>query len=65
MEKLTTTMMRQPLNKQDGLLTVGLNLGDSSIFSYVLDETDDVLLEQKVNTTPKAIEEIFEAKTMY
>jgi transposase len=65
MEKLTTTMMRQPLNKQDGLLTVGLNLGDSSIFSYVLDETDDVLLEQKVNTTPKAIKEIFEAKTMY
>src|SRR5579871_315624 len=59
MKKLTTTMMQETLNKQDGRLTVGLDLGDRSSFYCVLDETGDVLLEQKVSTTPKAIKEIF------
>jgi len=58
MKKLTTTMMQETLNKQDGRLTVGLDLGDRSSFYCVLDETGDVLLEQKVSTTPKAIKEI-------
>jgi hypothetical protein len=35
MKKLTTTMMQQTLNKQDGCLTVGLNLGDRSSFYCV------------------------------
>src|ERR1700720_5024104 len=59
MKELTTTMMQRTLNKQDGRLTVGLDLGDRSSFYCVLHETGDVLLEQKVITTPKAIKEIF------
>ncbi len=54
MKKLTTTMMQETLNKHDGRLTVGLDLGDRSSFYCVLDGTGDVLLEQKVSTTPKA-----------
>ena len=61
MKKLTNTMMQQILNKQDPLLTVGLDLGDRSSFYCVLDETGDVLMEQQLITTPKAIREIFGA----
>ena len=61
MKKLTTTMMQETLNKQDGRLTVGLDLGDRSSFYCVLDKTGDVLLEQKVSTIPNAIKEIFGA----
>lgn len=61
MKKLTTTMMQETLNKQGRRLTIGLDLGDRSSFYCVLDETGDVLLEQKVSTTPKAIGEIFGA----
>ncbi len=39
MKKLTTTMMQGTLNKYDGHLTVGLDLGDGSSFYCVLDET--------------------------
>ena len=59
MKKLTTTMMQQTLNKQDRRLTVGLDLGDRSSFYCVLDEAGEVLREQKVSPTPKAIKEIF------
>jgi hypothetical protein len=61
MKKLTTTMMQETLNKQDRHLTVGLDLGDRSSFYCVLDEAGDVLMEQKLGTTPKAIKEIFGA----
>jgi len=61
MKKLTTTMMQQTLNKQDRRLTVGLDLGDRSSFYCVLDEAGDVLMEQRLSTTPKAIKEIFGA----
>ena len=61
MKKLTTTMMQETLNKQDRHLTVVLDLGDRSSFYCVLDEAGEVLLEQKVSTTPKAIKEFFEA----
>jgi transposase len=59
MKKLTTTMMQETLNKHDAHLTVGLDLGDRSSFYCVLDGTGDVLLEQKVSTTPKAISDDF------
>jgi hypothetical protein len=49
------------LNKQDGRLTIGLDLGDRSSFYCVLDEAGEVLLAQKVSTTPKAMKEIFGA----
>jgi hypothetical protein len=54
-------MMQQTLNKQDRRLTIGLDLGDRSSFYCVLDEAGDILIEQKLSTTPKAIEEIFGA----
>src|SRR6201987_6080569 len=59
MKKLTTTKMHRTFNKQDGRLTVGLDLGDRSSFYCVLDEPGDVLLEHRASTTPKAIREIF------
>jgi hypothetical protein len=60
MKKLTTMIVQRTLNKQDGRLTIGLDLGDRSSSYCVLDEAGDVLLEQKVSTTPKAIREILE-----
>src|ERR1700679_3397362 len=54
-------MMQGTHNKQDGRLTIGLDLGDRSSFYCVLDEVGDVLLEQRVSTTPKAIQEMFGA----
>ena len=50
MKELTTTMMQRTHNKQDGCLTIGLDLGDRSSFYCVLDEAGEVLLEQKVST---------------
>jgi transposase len=61
MKKLTNTMIQETLNKKGRRLTGGLDLGDRSSFYRVLDETGDVLLEQKVSTTRKAINEIFGA----
>jgi hypothetical protein len=43
MKKLTTTMVQETLNKPDGRLTVGLDLGDRSSFYCVLDEMVDSL----------------------
>jgi Ethanolamine utilization protein EutJ (predicted chaperonin) len=53
MKKLTTTMMQQTFNKQDRRLTVGLDLGDRSSFYCVLDEAGEVLMEQRLSTTPR------------
>ena len=61
MKELTTTMMQQTLNKQDRCLTVCLDLGGRSSFYCVFDEVGDVLSEQRLSTTPKAIREIFGA----
>jgi transposase len=61
MKKLTTMMMQETPNKQDGCLTIGLDLGDRSSFYCVLDEAGDVLMEQRLSTTPKAIKEMFGA----
>jgi transposase len=58
MKKLTTVMVQRTRNKQDGCLTIGLDLGDRSSFYCGLDEAGEVLLERKVSTTPKAIREI-------
>lgn len=40
-------------------LTIGVDLGDRSSCYCVLDEVGEVLLEQKVSTTPKATKEVF------
>jgi transposase len=61
MKKLTTMIVQRTLNEQDGHLTIGLDLGDRSSFYCVLDESGEVLMEQRLSTTPKAIKEIFGA----
>src|SRR2546427_11223650 len=40
-------------------LTIGLDLGDRWSFYCVLDEAGEVLLEQKVPTTPEAMKQTF------
>jgi len=40
-------------------LTIGLDLGDRSSWYCVLDERGELVLEQKLSTTPKAMEEVF------
>ena len=42
-------------------LTVGLDLGDRSSWYCVLDETGQTVLEQKLSTTSKAMQEVFGA----
>jgi transposase len=59
MKKLTTMIVQRTLNKQDGRLTIGLDLGDRASFYCVLDEAGEVL--RKVSATPKAMKEIFGA----
>jgi transposase len=42
-------------------LTIGLDLGDRSSWYCVLDEAGEVIHEQKLSTTPKAMQEVFAA----
>jgi transposase len=59
MKKLTTTTGHRTGKLQNRRLTIGLDLGDRSSFYCVLDEAGQVIQEQKVSTTPKAIKEAF------
>ena len=45
----------------DRKLTIGLDLGDRSSWYCVLDEAGEVMSEQKLGTTPKAMKEVFAA----
>ena len=45
----------------DPKLTIGLDLGDRSSWYCVLDEVGEVVVEQKLGTTPKAMKEVFAA----
>jgi transposase len=58
--KKISTAATQKIEKVGGQrLTVGLNLGDRSSWYCVLNEAGEVLLEQKVATTPKTMKEVF------
>ena len=59
MKKLSTVTAKPSRNVAAQKLTIGLDLGDRSSWYCVLDETGNVLLEQKVATTPKAMTEGF------
>src|SRR5499425_3115753 len=59
MKKVSTVAAKQSRKTSGQKLTVGLDLGDRSSWYCVLDESGAVVLEQKVSTTPKAIEEVF------
>ncbi len=60
MKKTTTGAMASNKNLH-GKLTIGLDLGDRSSWYCVLDETGEVVQEQRVATTPKAMKQVFAA----
>jgi transposase len=60
MKKTSTRAAASNKNLQEKL-TIGLDLGDRSSWYCVLDETGEVVSEQKVSTTPKAMREAFAA----
>jgi len=57
MKKISTTTAKA-FRKMEKL-TIGLDLGDRSSCYCVLDERGELVLEQKVSTTPKAMGEVF------
>ena len=59
--KKTSTAAKQSNKNLQGRLTIGLDLGDRWSWYCVLDEAGEVIGEQKVGTTPKAIREGFAA----
>ena|SRR2546426_7474104 len=61
MKKVSTAAAKQIRNFSEQKLTIGLDLGDRPSWYCVLDEQGELLLEQKVATTAKAMKEVFEA----
>ena len=60
MKKISTAAT--PSNKNfTQKLTIGLDLGDRSSWYCVLNEAGEVIGEQKLSTTPKALKEAFAA----
>jgi transposase len=59
MKKLSTMAAHAIEKLQTHQLTIGLDLGDRWSWYSVRDEAGEVLLERKVTTTPKAIQEVF------
>src|SRR6266478_7689780 len=59
MKKISTAVARRTKNFSQPKLTIGLDLGDRSSWYCVLDEAGEVLLEQKLATTAKAMREVF------
>jgi transposase len=59
MKKISTVATKQSRNFFQPKLTIGLDLGDRSSWYCVLDEQGEVVLEQKLGTTPKAMKEVF------
>ena len=61
MKKVSTVAKQQRRNFSQQKLTIGLDLGDRSSRYCVLDETGRIVLEQRVATTPKALQAAFGA----
>src|ERR1022692_825801 len=59
MKKISTVTAKKVEKNASQQLTIGLDLGDRWSWYCVLDETGEVVLEQKVATTPKAMKEVF------
>src|SRR6202162_1373123 len=59
MKKTSTVAAKQMRNFSQHKLTIGLDQGDRSSWYCVLDEQGEVVLEQRLGTTPKAIKEGF------
>ncbi len=59
MKKISTTAAPEIEKVAGQKLTIGLDLGDRSSWYCVLEEAGEVLLEQKLPTTAKAMKEVF------
>ena len=59
MKKVSTAAAKTTKNFSQQKLTIGLDLGDRSSWYCVLDERGEIVLEQKLGTTPKAMRDIF------
>src|ERR1022692_4465562 len=59
MKKISTVTAKKVEKNASQQLTIGLDLGDRWSWYCVLDEAGEVVLEQKVATTPKAMKEVF------
>jgi hypothetical protein len=59
MKKISTTAAKRIEKVEGQKLTIGLDLGDRSSWYCVLNDAGEVLLEQKLATTPKAMKEVF------
>ena len=59
MKKISTARVKQSRNFSGQKLTIGLDLGDRASWYCMLDEGGSVLLEQRLSTTPKAMQEEF------
>src|SRR5215472_5362704 len=60
MKKISTVATTSNKNLHSRL-TIGLDLGDRSSWYCVLDDSGEVIAEHKLGTTPKAMQESFEA----
>src|SRR5260370_27188378 len=58
MKKISTATAQQSRNFCQPKLTIGLDLGDRSSWYCVLEERGEVVLEQRLGTTPKAMKEV-------
>src|SRR5205809_425056 len=59
MKKISTATAHAIRKVERERLTIGLDLGDRWSWYCVLDETGEVLLEQKLSTIPKTMREVF------
>ena len=60
MKKTSTVRVNGNMIFKGHKLTIGMDLGDHWSCYCVLDEAGEILLEQKVATTPEAMKQIFE-----
>src|ERR1035437_9352413 len=59
MKKISTVTTKKVEKNASQKLTIGLDLGDRFSWYCILDEAGEVVLEQKVATTAKAMKEVF------
>src|SRR5579864_6266093 len=59
MKKSSTMAMERIQIFEEHQLTIGLDLGDRTSHYCILNEAGEVILERKLPTTPKGIEEVF------
>ena len=59
MKKPSTKTVRQRGKLHDGQLTIGLDLGDRSSFYCVLNESGEVILEERFATNPEVMKKTF------